>query len=90
MSKVRRGGFTRGGRRIGCGTRGRAGGSGRAPGAAAAANGHTEREYRDRSVRFPNTNAAGGALTGEVGPIVYGNAHAGVSGVYNAAGSTVG
>jgi hypothetical protein len=39
---------------------------------------------------FLNTNAAGGGLTGQVGPSVYANAHSGLTGIYNAAGSTVG
>ncbi len=39
---------------------------------------------------FLNTNASGSGLLGQVGPSAYGNAHAGLTGVYNAAGSTVG
>jgi hypothetical protein len=39
---------------------------------------------------FLNTNAGGSGLVGQVGPSLYGDAHAGLIGVYDAAGSTVG
>jgi hypothetical protein len=39
---------------------------------------------------FLNTDAAGSGLVGQVGPSIYPNSHAGLAGVYDASGTTVG
>ena len=46
--------------------------------------------YPGEAFAFLNTNAAGGGLVGQVGPSVFANTHAGLAGIYNAAGTTIG